>query len=109
MLGANLFAADTDGEARRLFSSLQQAFVNLRRGHPGPLPPPDEHFADRLSPGDARLIDEMLSCSMVGSAATVRRELEAFASRTGADELMLAGQIYDHEARLRSYQLVAAA
>jgi luciferase family oxidoreductase group 1 len=109
MLGANLFAADTDGEARRLFSSLQQAFVNLRRGHPGPLPPPDEHFADRLSPGDARLIDEMLSCSMVGSATTVRRELEAFASRTGADELMLAGQIYDHEARLRSYQLVAAA
>jgi luciferase family oxidoreductase group 1 len=109
MLGANLFAADTDGEARRLFSSLQQAFVNLRRGHPGPLPPPDEHFADRLSPGDARLIDEMLSCSMVGSATTVRRELEAFVSRTGADELMLAGQIYDHEARLRSYQLVAAA
>jgi luciferase family oxidoreductase group 1 len=109
MLGANLFAADTDGEARRLFSSLQQAFVNLRRGHPGPLPPPDEHFADRLSPGDARLIDEMLSCSMVGSATTVRRELEAFVLRTGADELMLAGQIYDHEARLRSYQLVAAA
>jgi luciferase family oxidoreductase group 1 len=107
MLGANLFAAETDEEGRRLFSSLQQAFVNLRRGHPGPLPPPDERFAERLPPADARLIDEMLAYSMVGSAETVRGQLEAFVARTGADEVMLASQIYDHDARLRSYQLAA--
>jgi luciferase family oxidoreductase group 1 len=109
MLGVNVFAADTDEEGRRLFSSLQQAFVNLRRGHPGPLPPPDPGFADRLLPGDVRLIEQMLSCSMVRSAGTVRRGLEAFVDRTGADELMIASQIYDHEARRRSYQLAVEA
>jgi alkanesulfonate monooxygenase SsuD/methylene tetrahydromethanopterin reductase-like flavin-dependent oxidoreductase (luciferase family) len=107
MLGVNVFAAETDDEGRRLFSSLQQAFVNLRRGHPGKLPPPDDGFVERLHPGDRRLLDEMLSCSVVGSPATVQRGLEAFAARTGADELMVASQIYDHEARLRSYELVA--
>jgi alkanesulfonate monooxygenase SsuD/methylene tetrahydromethanopterin reductase-like flavin-dependent oxidoreductase (luciferase family) len=86
---------------------LQQAFVNLRRGHPGKLPPPDAGLVERLHPGDRRLLDEMLSCSVVGSAETVRLGLEAFAARTGADELMLASQIYDHEARLRSYELAA--
>ena len=63
---------------------------------------------DRLHPGDRRLLDEMLSCSVVGSPETVRRGLEAFAARTGADELMVASQIYDHAARLRSYELAAA-
>jgi luciferase family oxidoreductase group 1 len=105
MLGVNVFAAETDGEGRRLFSSLQQAFVNLRRGHPGKLPPPDPGFADRLPTGDRRLLEEMLSCSAVGSPVTVHRGLEAFAARTGADELMVASQIYDHDARLRSYEL----
>ena len=107
MLGVNVFAADTDEEGRRLFTSLQQAFVNLRRGHPGKLPPPDEGFPERLTPADARLIDEMLSCTVAGSQATVRRGLEAFVERTGADELMLTSQIYDHRARLRSYELAA--
>jgi alkanesulfonate monooxygenase SsuD/methylene tetrahydromethanopterin reductase-like flavin-dependent oxidoreductase (luciferase family) len=107
MLGVNVFAADTDEEGRRLFTSLQQAFVNLRRGHPGPLPPPDGGYPDRLTPAEARLLDEMLSCTVAGSPATVRRGLEAFVTRTGADELMLASQIYDHEARLRSYELAA--
>jgi len=107
MLGVNLFAAESDDEGRRLFTSLQQAFVNLRRGHPGPLPPPVDGFVERLHPGDRRLLDEMLSCSVVGSPATVERGLEAFVARTGADELMLASQIYDHEARLRSYELAA--
>jgi luciferase family oxidoreductase group 1 len=109
MLGVNVFAAESDAEGRRLFTSLQQAFVNLRRGHPGKLPPPDESFVARLMPGDLRLLDEMLSCSMVGSPETVRRGLEAVVARTGADELMLTSQIYDHEARLRSYELAAAA
>ncbi len=107
MLGVNVFAAETDEEGRRLFTSLQQAFVNLRRGHPGPLPPPDPGFPARLTPADAHLIREMLSCTVAGSPDTVRRGLEAFVARTGADELMLASQIYDHAARLRSYELAA--
>ena len=105
MLGVNVFAAETDAEGRRLFTSLQQAFVSLRRGHPGPLPPPVAGFVERLPPGDRRLLDDMLSCSVVGAPETVQRGLEAFAARTGADELMLASQIYDHGARLRSYEL----
>jgi luciferase family oxidoreductase group 1 len=109
MLGVNVFAAETDDDGRRLFTSLQQAFVNLRRGHPGQLPPPDDGFLERLTPGDRRLLDDMLAYSVVGSLATVRRGLEAIVARTGADELMLASQIYDHAARLRSYELAAAA
>jgi alkanesulfonate monooxygenase SsuD/methylene tetrahydromethanopterin reductase-like flavin-dependent oxidoreductase (luciferase family) len=109
MLGVNVFAAESDAEGRRLFSSLQEAFVNLRRGHPGKLPPPDPGFVDRLTPADRRVLDETLCCSVVGSPATVQRGLEAFVARTGADELMLASQIYDHDARLRSYELAAAA
>ena len=108
MLGVNVFAAETDDEGRRLFTSLQQAFVNLRRGHPGPLPPPQDGFVERLAPGDRRLLDDMLSYSVVGSPATVRHGLEAIVARTGADELMLASQIYDHAARVRSYELAAA-
>ena len=108
MLGVNLFAADTEVEASRLYTSLQQAFINLRRGHPGPLPPPDERLAARLAPADRLLIDRMLSCTVVGAPDTVRRGLAEFAERTGADELILASQIYDHSARLRSYEIVAS-
>ena len=108
MLGVNVFAADTRAEAARLFTSLQQAFVNLRRGSPGPLPPPDERLEERLAPGDRLLIDQMLSCTVVGTPETVRHGLGAFAERTGADELMLTSQIFDHRARLRSYEIVAA-
>jgi luciferase family oxidoreductase group 1 len=108
MLGVNLFAAETDDEGLRLFTSLQQAFVNLRRGHPGPLPPPQDGFVERLMPGDRRLLDDMLSYSVVGSPATVRRGLEAIVACTGADELMLASQIYNHVARVRSYELAAS-
>ncbi len=108
LLGVNVFAADTRAEAVRLFTSLQQAFVNLRRGSPGPLPPPDERLEERLAPGDRLLVEQMLSCSVVGTPETVRHGLGAFAERTGADELMLTSQIFDHRARLRSYEIVAA-
>jgi luciferase family oxidoreductase group 1 len=108
MLGVNVFAADTRAEAARLFTSLQQAFVNLRRGSPAPLPPPDERLEERLAPGDRLLVDQMLSCTVVGTPETVRHGLGAFAERTGADELMLTSQIFDHRARLRSYEIVAA-
>jgi luciferase family oxidoreductase group 1 len=108
MVGVNVFAADTDAEARRCFTSLQQAFINLRRGRPGPLPPPDDRLEERLSPADRHLIAEMLSATVVGAPEAVRRGLLAFAERTGADELMLTSQIYDHAARLRSFAIVAS-
>jgi luciferase family oxidoreductase group 1 len=101
MLGVNLFAADTDAEARLLSTSLMQAFINLRRGTPTRLKPPVPGFEDRMLPA------ELLSCSAIGSPATVRREIEAFVARTGADELMLASMMFDHAARLRSYEIAA--
>jgi luciferase family oxidoreductase group 1 len=109
MLGVNVFAADTDGEAQRLFSSLQQAFVNLRRGHPGPLPPPVDDFDAQLTPMDQLGISEMLSCSIVGSAERVQNGIARFVAATGADELMVTSQIFDHAARLRSYEILAQA
>ena len=108
MLGVNVFAADTEAEARRLYTSLQEAFINLRRGRPGPLPPPDQRLEERLSPADRHLIGEMLSCTVVGAPETVRGGLHAFAERTGADELMLTSQIHDHAARMRSFEIVAS-
>ncbi|HEU4524767.1 MAG TPA: LLM class flavin-dependent oxidoreductase [Gemmatimonadales bacterium] len=108
MLGVNVFAAETDAAARRLYTSLEQAFIHLRRGRPGPLPPPDDRLEERLSPLDRQLIAEMLSCRVVGGPETVRRGLLAFAEDTAADELMLTSQIYDHAARLRSYEIVAS-
>ena len=108
MVGLNVFAADTATEADRLFTSLQQAFVNLRRGQPAPLPPPEEGFGERLAPLDRMGIEQMLSCSVVGDADMVRRGITALAERTAADELMLTSQIYDHAARVRSFEIVAS-
>jgi luciferase family oxidoreductase group 1 len=109
MLGLNVFAADTDEEARRLMTSLQQAFVNLRRGQPGPLRPPIDGFEKQMTPMDRAGLEQALSCSVVGSPETVRRGLADFIARTGADELMVTSQIFDHAARLRSYALTAEA
>ena len=106
MLGFNVIAADTDAEAARLFTSLQQAFINLRRGQPGRLPPPVDDFDQRLDPMERAMIAQALSCRGVGSADTVRRELTAFVARTGADELVVTSQIFDHAARLRSYEIL---
>ena len=107
MLGVNVFAADTDAQARRLYSSLQQAFVNLRSGHPGKLPPPVDDFEARLDPRARRMLDGALSCSIVGAPEAIQRGLDAFVARTGADELMVTAQIFDHRARLRSYEILA--
>jgi luciferase family oxidoreductase group 1 len=109
MLGVNVFAADTDAAAETLLSSLQQAFVNLRRGEPGPLPPPVEGYERRLSPLERAGLQQALTCTVVGAPETVRRGLESFISRTGADELMVTAMIFDHAARLRSYEITAAA
>lgn len=107
MLGVNVFAAETDAEARFVFSSLQQAFVNLRSGRPGQLPPPRADFEAQLSPLERSLLDGALVCSVVGSPETVRAGLKAFVERTGADELMVTAQMFDHTARLRSFELTS--
>jgi luciferase family oxidoreductase group 1 len=109
MLGFNVFAADTDDEARYLATSMQQAFVNLRTGRPSKLPPPVEDYEAHLSPPQREMLDQVLSCSAIGAPDTVRRQMKAFVERTGADELMVTAQIYDHEARLRSYEIAAQA
>jgi luciferase family oxidoreductase group 1 len=109
MLGLNVIAAETDAEARRLFTSHQQAFVNLRRGTPGPLPPPDEQAIERLSRQERWELDQTLSMAVVGSPATVQLGIEAFVERTKADELIIVAQIFEHQARLRSYEITADA
>ncbi len=109
MLGINVIAAESDAEAKRLFSSLQQAFVNLRSGRPGPLPPPVEDMESRLDGSAKALLNQALSCSVVGSPATVKEGLASFIRRTGADELIVTAQIFDHEARLRSFEITAEA
>jgi luciferase family oxidoreductase group 1 len=107
MLGFNVFAADSDAEARFLATSMQQAFVNLRSGRPTQLPPPVEGYESQLPPPAKALLDEVLACSAIGSPATVRDALAAFIERTKPEELMITSQIFDHSARLRSYEIAA--
>ena len=107
MLGVNVVAAETDREARRLLTSLQQAFIALRTGNPGKLPPPVDDIESRLEPMARSMLDQVLSMAVVGSPQTVRAGLAAFADRTGADELMITSSIFDHAARLRSFEIAA--
>lgn len=107
MVGVNVFAADSDVEAQRMFSSLQQQFINLRRGTPGPLPPPVDDMDALWSPAEKAMVGQSLSCSAVGSPAVVEDKLKALITDTGADELITTGQIYDHGARLRSFEIAA--
>ena len=107
MLGVNIIAADTDAEARRLFTSHQQSFLNLRRGRPGKLPRPVDDMEARMDPHGRAMLEHSLACSIVGGPETVRRGLAEFVKATGADELMVTGQIHDHAARKRSYEILA--
>jgi len=107
MLGFNVFAADTDAEAQWRATSMQQAFINLRTGNPTKLKPPVEGYLDLLSPPERSMLDSVLSCSAIGSPDTVAQQLQAFVARTGADELMITSQVFDHAARLRSYEITA--
>lgn len=109
MLGVNVFAADSDQEARVLMTSVQQSFLNLRSGRPAPVPPPVEGFADILAPAERAMLDQALSCSVAGAGETVTEWLGGFVRRTRADELIVAAQIFDHEARKRSFEIVAQA
>ncbi|ATQ74094.1 alkane 1-monooxygenase [Massilia violaceinigra] len=106
MLGFNVFAADTDDQAALLATSMQQAFVNLRSGRPGRLQPPVSGYLDALGPQERAMLDQVLSCSAIGSPQTVARQLQQFIERTGADELMITSQVFDHQARLHSYDIV---
>lgn len=108
MLGFNVFAADRDDEATLLATSMQQAFVNLRSGHPARLPPPLADYPNLVGRAERALLDSVLSCAAIGSPDTVRASLKAFVARTGADELMITSQIFDHAARLRSYEITAS-
>ena len=108
-LGLSVIAADTDAEAVRLASSQQQAFARLRSGRPSKLPPPVDDIDAVLTPMERATVDHALSCAVVGGPETVRRGLAAFVERTGADELMVTAQIFDHAARLRSFEIAAAA
>jgi luciferase family oxidoreductase group 1 len=107
MLGFNVFAADTDEEAQLHATSMQQAFVNLRSGHPKRLPPPMKDYLDSIGPRELDLLDQVLSCSAIGSRDTVKHALEDFIEQTKADELMITSQIFDQAARLRSYEIAA--
>jgi alkanesulfonate monooxygenase SsuD/methylene tetrahydromethanopterin reductase-like flavin-dependent oxidoreductase (luciferase family) len=107
MLGFNIFAADSDAQARLLSTSMQQAFVNLRSGRPGQLPPPMADYESQLAPAARAMLADVLSCSAIGSRDTVRAGLVAFIARTRPDELMITSQIFDHAARLHSYEIAA--
>ncbi|MGW6777034.1 LLM class flavin-dependent oxidoreductase [Brucella pseudogrignonensis] len=107
MLGLNVIAADTDEEAHHLFTSQLQAFLNLRSGRPGKLPAPVVGYQEQLDPSAQALVRQMLSCRVVGGPETVDKGIREFAERTGADELMVTGMIYDHQKRLRSYEIVS--
>jgi luciferase family oxidoreductase group 1 len=107
MVGVNVIAAETDAEARRLFTSVQQSFANLFRGTRGQLQPPIDDIEAYWSPAERAQAMDMLACSFVGSPASIQRDLAPFIERTGADELMVASAIHDHSARLRSYELLA--
>jgi len=107
MLGVNIIAADTDEEAEFLATSGRQAYANLRRGMPTTLPPPNREFEREFDPLKGNRLEEAQSISIVGSPGTVRTDLDAFIERTRPDELIVVSHIYDHAARLRSYEIIA--
>jgi luciferase family oxidoreductase group 1 len=109
MVGLNVFAADTDAEARRLFTSAQQSFANMFRGARGKLPAPIDDIESYWTPMEKAQASKMLACSVVGSPDTVRDGVRRLVEETGADELIVAAAIHNHAARLRSYEILAEA
>ena len=109
MAGYNVFAADNMEEARLLATSMQQAFVRLRTGQPGKLQPPVLGYFESLPPGAQAMLSDVLSATTIGTQETVERDLSAFIDRTGVDEVILGGQIYDFGARKRSLEIAMAA
>lgn len=110
MVGCNVFAADTMDHARFLATSTQQAFVALRTGQtPGRLPPPQEGYYERLPEAARAMLDQIFSCSAIGTPEDVTRLLRAMLARTGADEVIVGGQMFDHAARRHSFAIAAEA
>ncbi len=109
MLGLNVVAAASDREARRLFTSAQQQFLMLRRGTPGKLRPPVDDMEALWTPMEAAMVSRALSAAVVGGPGTVRNGLDRLIERHRPDELLIGAQIHDHEARRRSYAIVAEA
>ena len=107
MVGIQLVAADTDAEARRLFTTQQQSFVNLRRGRPGPQQPPIDDIETFWTPAEKQMASSMLRYAIVGSPETVRTGLDALLAETQADEVMVVSNVFDFEARKRSYEILA--
>ena len=107
MVAANIIAAATDADARRLFTSLQQSFVKLRRGMPGKLAPPVDDIGSWAAPMELAGLNHSLVYSFVGATETVARGVQSFLKMTQADELMVSGHIFDHQSRLHSYELAA--
>jgi luciferase family oxidoreductase group 1 len=107
MLGLNVFAADTHEEAQLLFTSLQQAFVNLRTGRPGQLPPPLAGYEQTLEPRIADMLERVLRCAIVGDAARIAEGLSSFIAAHRPDEIMVTAQIFDAAARRKSYDILS--
>jgi luciferase family oxidoreductase group 1 len=107
MLGFNLCAAESSTEASYLRSSSLQSFINLRRGQPGPLPPPIEDFDNQMSVSEQQMLSEISHCSAIGDADMVEQQIQQFIDRTGADELMIVSSMFDHHKRLQSYEIGA--
>lgn len=109
MLGVNVVASESDREARRLFTTQQQSFTNLRRGRPGLIPPPIDDIEAFWTPTEKYGVERALACSIVGDADAVREGLAAFIERHRPDELMVTANVFDHVARKRSFELAAQA
>lgn len=105
MVCINIIAADSNRDAEFLFTSMQQAFVKLRRGETGQLPPPIQNMDQFWSPSEQYGVQQALSMSLVGDKAKVRHGLQSILRETDADEIMVNGQIFDHQARLHSFEL----
>ena len=107
MVGVAVVCAETDEEAHRLHGSARLSFLRLRTGHPSTLPSPEEAAEFEYTEGQRSFVDSWTASHVVGSPATVRAGLDELQQRTRADELILTTNVYDHSARLRSYELVA--
>ncbi|MDR7073003.1 LLM class flavin-dependent oxidoreductase [Fictibacillus barbaricus] len=107
MVGVNVVAAETDEEAARLATSLQQQFLYLVRGTPTPLKPPIDSMEGVWSPYERSAIEQQLRTTIIGKPETVKEKLQAFLDETQADEMIINGQIYDHQARLRSFEIIS--
>ena len=109
MAGFNVFAAPEQSEAEYLASSMQQAFVNLRRGTPGQLPPPKPNYLNQLATPERALIQSVMNCSAIGDAQTIAQQTRQFIEEYNVDELIISCQMHNHDARVRSYEILANA